>query len=290
MFERLQRSWEVTKTTFAVMKQDREMMLFPVLSAITSFVFIAALIGPGIYFAITGQTLNLTLVYWAILFVIYFGLAAIATFFNVATVYTAATRMGGGEATLKDSLAFAKSRLGVIIQWALLSATVGLLLRAIEQAASKFGQVGQLIVGILTSVIGLAWSIGTIFVIPVLVYENTPPFTAVKKSINVLKATWGETLTKWIGINIIQSTIYVLAAVIFLAPALFTVFTGGATAIAITFGIAFLITILITHLVLSVADQVFNTALYVYATSGVVPTGYQEEQLQNAVKNTKKNA
>lgn len=287
MFERLTRSWDVTKTTFAVMKQDRELFLFPILSVLTSILFLAALIGPGIYFAATGEALGLTFIYWILLFIIYFGLAAIATFFNVATVYTAATRMGGGDATLKTSLAFAKSRLPVIIKWSLLSATVGILLRALENFAQKFGQVGQLLVGLLTSALGLAWGIGTIFVIPVLVYENTPPFTAVKRSIEVLKATWGETLVKWIGIGIIKSTIIIVALFLLLLPAAYAFFIAGSALLAIILAATFLVLVLLTHLILAVADQVFNTALYVYAKNGVVPTGYREEQLASAVKNKK---
>lgn len=109
---------------------------------------------------------------YIIIFLTYFGLAFIATFFNVCVVYTAKVRFEGGNATFGQSIRFALSKLNLIFQWSLLSATVGLVLRILQSLASNFGKAGQVVANILIGLVGMAWSIVSIFVVPVLVYEG----------------------------------------------------------------------------------------------------------------------
>ena len=58
---------------------------------------------------------------------------------------------------------------------------------------------GQFVAGLL----GMAWSITTYFVIPVLVVEKKNPFEAMKRSVGILRKTWGESLVANFGIGLI---------------------------------------------------------------------------------------
>ena len=123
------RSWMITKLTFDVINKDRELLWFALLSFIFSAIFAIVMIFPTIVPSLMEEGLSqdsMQLYQYAILFVTYFGLAFIATFFNVCVVYTTKVRFEGGNATFGESIKFALSRVGVIVQWSLLSATVGL--------------------------------------------------------------------------------------------------------------------------------------------------------------------
>ncbi|MBA4057841.1 MAG: hypothetical protein C0490_24205, partial [Marivirga sp.] len=126
------RSWMITRLTFGVINKDRELLWFALLSFIFSTLFAIAMIFPSIIPTLMENDFSrdsLQLFEYVIIFLTYFGLAFIATFFNVCVVYTAKIRFEGGDATFGQSIGFAFSKIYLIFQWSLLSATVGLLLR-----------------------------------------------------------------------------------------------------------------------------------------------------------------
>lgn len=280
------RSWAITKLSFRVINQDRELIWFALLSFIFSTLFTVAMIFPSIIPTFMDEGISsesLEAYQYVIIFITYFGLAFIATFFNVCVVYTTKIRFGGGNATFSESFRFAMSKLGLIVQWSLLSATVGLLLRILDNLASRLGKGGQLISQIIIGLIGLAWSIVTLFIVPVLVYEGLGPIAAVKKSTQVIKETWGESLIRSIGLGLIQFFVFFL--IILLCGGLTYVLAGlfELTGVLIGVGIGLLL-LLLVGLVFNVANMVFNTALYVYATNKVVANGFDEEVVRDAFK------
>jgi len=280
------RSWMITKLTFAVINKDRELIWFALLSFIFSSIFAVTMIFPAVVPALMENGFSqdsLEIFEYVILFLTYFGLAFIATFFNVCVVYTTKIRFEGGNATFSESIRFAFSRIGVIVQWSLLSASVGLLLRILHNLASNLGKVGQIVANILIALLGMAWSIITIFVVPVLVYENIGPIDALKKSTQVIKKTWGESLIKNIGLGLIQVLTFFL--IIALAGAL----TYGLISVLETTGLLIGIAIgavllLFTGLIFTVASTIFNTALYVYANNNLVAPGFQEDVVKGAFR------
>src|SRR2546428_3390899 len=86
---------------------------------------------------------------------------------------------------MSDGLKVAMQNVRRIAGWALVTATVGLILRAI---AERFGFLGRIIAGAL----GAAWGIITYLVVPVLIFEKIGPWAAVKRSGSLLRQTWGE--------------------------------------------------------------------------------------------------
>ncbi len=280
------RSWNITKLTFGVINRDRELIWFALLSFIFSTLFAVAMIVPSIVPTIMNEGLSqetLEVYQYAIIFMTYFGLAFIATFFNVCVVYTTKVRFEGGNATFGESLSFAFSKTGLIFQWSLISATVGLLLRILDNLASRLGKGGQIVAQLIIGLVGMAWSIVSIFVVPVLVYEGLGPIAAVKKSIQVIKRTWGESLIKAIGLGLVQFLVFILLIVagVGLTYVLINLFETTGLIVGVSISI---ILLFLAGLIFSVANTVFNTALYVYANNHDVAGGFDEETIKGAFK------
>jgi membrane-anchored glycerophosphoryl diester phosphodiesterase (GDPDase) len=160
---------------------------------------------------------------------------------------------------------------------------VGLLLRILQQFASRLGKIGQLVANIVIGILGMAWSIVTIFVVPVLVYEGLGPIEALKKSTQVIKKTWGESLIKVLGLGLIQFLVFLLLLIASagLTFVLTSAFDEAGLLIGISIGVLLL---LLAGLVFAVAGTVFNTALYMYANNHLVASGFSEEVVKGAFK------
>ncbi|MGM5488508.1 MAG: DUF6159 family protein [Nanobdellota archaeon] len=275
------RSWTITKLSFNVLLKDKEMLLFPILSGFFSLVFLVSMLFPSVITTLLrGAMPELAILEYVMIFITYLGIAFIATFFNVCTVYTTKRRLEGGNATFMESIKFSFSKIHLIFAWSLLSATVGLILRILDHMAERMGGVGKIIMSIIIYLLGTAWSIITIFVVPVMVYNGLGPFDAIKKSITVLRKTWGESLIRYYGLGLAQF-IFLLVGVLLLG--LITIGLSPLGFVGIIIGIILIVLyIILVSLVFSIANSVFNTALFVYAETGRVPQGFSAEVVQGA--------
>jgi hypothetical protein len=277
------RSWAITRTSFGLIGKDKEMLWFPVLSGIFSLLFAAALLVPTFVLQIVEHTGKARLVVgpaqYAVLFVTYFGLSFIATFFNVCVVHTTRVRLSGGDATFLDSIKFALSRAHLIAAWSVVSATVGLLLRGLDSLAERAGLIGKILLSILRSMLASAWAIITVFVVPAMVYKDLGPFAAISDSLSTLKKTWGESLARYYGMGL-ASFVCMLPCI---ALVLAGVFVLGSTPplglVLIGLG---LLGFLAVALVFGVANTVFNTVLYHWATTGAAQDGIDPAVLSGA--------
>ena len=282
------RSWELTKLTFSIMKREKELFIFPVLSIIFSVIFIAVILFPTIIiFLFRGETVVWGIIEYLLIFITYFGLAFIAVFFNVCIVYTAATTFSKKGARFWNTIRFAFSKIHLIFLWSLVSATVGLIFRIIENFAKKIKGVGGIVISIINAIFGLAWSIITIFVVPGMVYHNLGPFAAIKKSVYVLKKTWGEYLIKVLGMGTSAFVFFILGIALGVGLIYLGLMFGG---IVVALIIGFLVFIYLLSIIIffSVASQIYDTALYVYAESGVVVEPYTKEMMIKAFRSKKK--
>ncbi len=268
--------------SFRVIKADREMLLFPLLAGIFSLLFAGALLVPTILVELvrqSGSSVALGVIDYLLLGVTYLGLAFIATFFNVCVVFTTKTRFEGGDATFMDSVKFAFSKIHLIFTWSLVSATVGVLLSMLDQAAERAGVVGRIVLGILSAILGAAWSVVTLFVIPAMVYDDLGPLDAIKRSAETLKETWGESLIRHFGLGLIQFVFLFLGIVMSVALfALLGSLGGTGVVIAIALSVLYFLAVV---LVFTVANNVFNTALYAYA-NGRAPAAFDRHTLEGA--------
>ena len=212
MFDRISNGWTLAKQSWRVLMLDKELLLFPLISGISCLMVLASFAVPLYstrYFQTVmddGGQVTQDPVAWIILFAFYFANYFVIVFFNTALIACAIIRFRGGDPTVMDGLRAASSRLPQILAWALVSATVGIILRGIESYSEKAGAFAA-------ALLGGAWSIATYFVVPVLVVEKVDPLNAVKRSFAVLRKTWGESLSANFGIGIITFLGMLLAMV-----------------------------------------------------------------------------
>lgn len=279
------RSIELAKISLNIIRKDKELLAFPLLGGIFSIIFMVAMAIPTIIPAILSDMgfKAFTPVEYVMIFIGYLGLAFIATFFNVCVVFTTKYRLEGKNATFMQSIKFALSKVHLIFMWSLVAATVGILLRALDELAEKTGGIGKVLLSILRSVLGLMWSIVTIFVVPAMVYNNLGPFAAIKRSVEVLKKTWGESLVRYYGLGLIELVFFIMGIIMTIALVFVLSMMGPVgTVVAIAVAALYFLSVI---LIFSVMNAVFNTALYEYADTGKIPEGYSKEMMEGAFKN-----
>lgn len=261
---RFRTSIELFKASWAVIRQDRELLFLPVLSGIASLLTIALFAGPVLATVDFGSTtadgtIEATPVTYVLLAAAYLVLAFVTVFFNAALVHAANERMSGGDPTIGSALTGARSRTGRILPWAIVSATVSFIIRQVQERGGVLGT----ILGFLG---GLAWSAVTFLVLPILVIENINPIDAVKRSANLLRVAWGEGLAGHFGMGLVG----LIAALPFIGIAAIGAFAATAAITVPAFAIAFL-GILAVIIVMSALSIVYQTALYRFATNQEVP-------------------
>ncbi len=195
------RSWALMKASANILRQDKELMLFPLLAGLASLVVIATFAWP-VFTLIShhhadfeGQRKHVSPLFMLVSFLFYFVQYGVVIFFNVALASAALIRLDGGNPTLGDGIRTAMSKLPNIIGYALIAATVRMILRALQE---RFGFVGRIVVGLL----GFGWTVATFLVVPVLAAQDVGPIDAVKRSATALKDTWGENLIGNAGIGV----------------------------------------------------------------------------------------
>jgi hypothetical protein len=274
MFERFSRSWALTKASATVLRSDKELLLFPVISSIAALLVAATFLIPiiGLRIFEHGQMGPLGFI---VGFIFYVCQYFVIFYFNVALVGAAMIRLEGGDPTVADGLRIAKSKIGVILGYAAIAATVGIILKAVQERA---GFLGRIVVGL----IGAAWTVATFLVVPVLVAQDVGPVDALKESVSLLKKTWGENLIGTGGIGLAFGLI--VFAVMLVGIILAVAASAISPYLAITFGVITVLAVLMLSVIQAALSGIYSAALYRYAVDGQAPAGFETGALQIAFK------
>jgi Family of unknown function (DUF6159) len=268
MFESIGRSLALVKTSWDILMADKKLLAFPVLSGIVTLIVILSFILPIV---LVGTFLNTTgILFYILIFAFYIVSYFVVIFFNTALISCVNARLQGNDMSVKEGLSNAGKHFGTILAWAVVSATIGLILHLIAERSGIIGQIA-------TSIIGGVWSLVTFFVVPVLVLEDKGVVDSVKESVSLIRKTWGESI---VGAGSIM-IIFVLIGVVGFLGVLATMLLGN----VIVFGIAlvlFLILVVILAIIASAMQGIFVTALYTYAKTGAVPSAFDNDLIQNA--------
>ena len=260
---RLSNTIALAKASWKVLKADKELLLLPIMSMVSTVIVAASFLVP--LFVVGGLGEELAGADYVVLAAMYFTLAFVTIFFTAALVHAADERLRGGDPTLGSALRGARRRIRRILPWAIVSATVSLILRAIEERA---GFIGRIVAGLA----GGAWSVVTFLVIPILVLEDIGVGDAIKRSGSLFKRTWGENIAAQVGFGLLGFLAFLPAV------ALIVVSAGAGEAalgIAIVVGVLWMGTVVV---VLAALNGIFQAALYHYAVDGQVPGEYFSPQ------------
>ena len=277
MFKRISYTWSLMRASWDVLKKDKTLLLFPLLSGLCCLLVLLSFAVPVFISGAwhppaQGAKPEATVVYYGFLFLFYLANYFVITFFNTAIVSCAMLRMTGGNPTVSDGFHEAVARLPQVAGWALLSATVGLILRVIEDRSEK---VGQIVAGLL----GMAWTVVSFMVVPVLVAERKGPFGALKGSTELLRKTWGEQLVGSFSFGMVFGLLFIPA----FALVVIGVVSGSAAAMVICVALA-VIYFIVLSLVQSALQSIFQAAVYLYAHNGTAPAGFESDMLASALR------
>jgi hypothetical protein len=304
---RLKNSWHLFTQSLTVMRDNKKLMAFPLVTAALTLLIILFFIVPvtlqptgykytdiqhwkavaktvftaaSIEAPQTGdrrsspKLTNYGFIFFAI---IYFAAMFLATFFSVAFYHEILRALNGQDVSISGGLRFAATKIPSIFIWSLFAGLVGYIIRTLEE---KVGIIGKIIL----SIIGIAWSVAAVFVIPFIVTDaSLNPLHLLQESAVTLKKTWGESLIGYLGIQfgsliIALSSLLLLGGVLIIAIQLHSIF------IFLAVCALWLIGILAFSYLMNIANHIYRCALFVFASAGKVPAPFDQTAMQSAWK------
>jgi Family of unknown function (DUF6159) len=275
--DRISRGWALTKQSWRVLKSDRSLAVFPILSTIFALIAVAAIWLPtasmsGVF---AGEAVNENNPgYYVAAVVTAYVSTFIAVFFNVALAACAVHSMQGEDTTVGEGIRFALQRIGPILGWTFVAATVGLILRIVEERVPVAARIAVWIAG-------AAWAVATFFVIPVLALERSGPWRSIKRSVAVVTARWGEGATGTVAISAVTELVVVIVMVGGAACGI-VLFAAGLQQLAIAVIAIAVAAVIVVSIVSSALTEIFRVAVYQYAVTGATPGAFDNALLQNA--------
>jgi hypothetical protein len=237
---KFQRSWQLFKSSLVIMAKNKQLLVFPIVVFFFTILILLFFLAP-VALRPTGYSIT-TAQHWQVishslftqttdarghvvqtsltptamgyLAFMYLVSMIFATFFNVAFYHEILAALRGETVSIRGGLKFACTRWKAILMWSLFAGLVGLIIQQIEQRLSFVGR-------IIARLLGMAWSVASVFVIPSIVQDeqNTNPIQMLKNSAGILKRTWGEALIGYVGMSL-ASGLILIASIVLLAGAL----------------------------------------------------------------------
>jgi len=249
-FDRLSNGWTLALNSFKVLKENKQLIVFPILSGISLVLIMGSFV--LVFLGANGWSFENaedpgTIGNYLYLFLFYLVNYFIVVFFNMSLIHCTRLYFRGEEVSINAGLRFSLSRIGTIFSWAVFAATVGTILRIIQEESGIIGK-------IITGIIGIVWNIATFFVVPVIAYEDLGPIAAFKRSSQLMKQKWGESLGATFSFGLIQF----LAMIVLIIPLFFIgnmIHPIGGIALA-------LMGVFIIATIFSAAQTIFVSAVY----------------------------
>jgi hypothetical protein len=275
MMQRFSNTWSLMKSSFAVLQAEKKLLIFPVISSLVTLFILASFIFPILVldkgWIEDGIISESTQWYHYLqLFGIYYICYFIMLFFNSATVASAIYVMRGGKPSIGGAVNVVFSRIGALAAWALIAASIGLILNIIENQSDKIGK-------IISGLLGMSWTLVSFMVLPILIIENRGPVESLKASISMLRSTWGEQILGHFSFGLIYFIMILPMFVVFLL-----LMNMGETAImfAIVFAVIYTLAAAAVQWVL---QSIYMGTLYMYARDHEIPAGFSVSQINQAM-------
>lgn len=282
-FDRLGNGWHIARQSWSVLRENKQLLLFPVFSGIAALAVLATfaapiLLVPNLRAMLLGAIDHgpnpnqfAQFLSFALLFAFYVANYFVIVYFNTALAACAIYHFQGGEPTIGMGLQMANRRLPQILAWSILAATVGVILHAIEERAEWLGR-------IVAGILGGLWTVATYLVVPTLAVEGLGPVDALKRSVTLIRQVWGEGMGGNANISLIGFLLFLPALAVMFA----LVFLQVPTAVLVVAIVALIVYALAISVVTAAVKQVFIAGLYVYATEKRVPAGFDDDAMTHA--------
>ncbi len=269
--KRFRRGWDLTKKSWALLRQHRELVRFPLYGGVATVLLGLITLGPGVLFLDKHS-------YGAGVPLIVLGiyvLSVVGIYFSVGLAAAADRIFRGEPATVGDGLAVANSRLPQICGWAALSTAVGLVIGVLEQQGGVAGNIAGRLVG-------MAWSLVTFLSVPVIAIEGTGPLETLKRSASLFRQRWGQQISGNIAIGGAAFLLGFLPGAVLIGIGVAIWSSAGAAAVALIVIGSLLVCVAL--LISKALGGIFGVALYRYALEGQIVGGFTEADLESAVK------
>jgi Family of unknown function (DUF6159) len=284
VFDKISRSWSLAGQCWEVLKEDPKLLIFPLLSSAALLVLLASFALPvfalyhGLHPAMAEgvTTHNSRLLFYVTTYAFYVVSYTVMMFFNAALISVAMKRLDGETASISEGFQAALSNLPAIVGYAMIAATVGTVLRVIEE---RVGLIGRIVVAI----IGAGWTLATAMTLPVLIEESVGPVEAISRSLDLLKRNWGENLigNGGISLGIAVIVIPVIAVAVLIMFAAIAAKTAGTMILGM---LLFALTIIALGLISSTLHTIYTAALYRFATGSKENAGIDGDLLAAAYR------
>lgn len=280
-------SLKLIKSSFKVLRLDKELLLFPLCSTLVLImlwtgVAFSIFLSISHYFTQVFETFDpstletfdpSTVENYGILLILAFYILThfVITFFNTALVASVLMRLDGRNPTLMDGLKLAASRFWPIFIWSVLSGSLSMILKVLEKRL-------PFIQSMVVSILGLGFSLCSYLVVPFLAQEKLYPIAALKKSSQLIKKVWGKAIGAEIGIVFFGFVMFFLGVAVVVGIAQFSeVLTGYLL-------LGFVFYVFLLSLLCSTVSGIVTASVYAYATTGVVLDGFSEEGVKSAFR------
>ncbi|HET89329.1 MAG TPA: hypothetical protein ENN99_01100 [Chloroflexi bacterium] len=278
MFERIGNSWRLIKASAAVLWADKELILFPIISAIGVLIVTVTFAFPMIlanFFdaLLDGKASGLGFIVGFLFYTVQYF---VIIFANSALVGAAMIRLRGGDPTVRDGFRIAWEHVTAILGYALISATVGMILRWLSERGKVGGRIAA-------SLLGLGWNLATYLVVPVLVVEGVGPLEGIKRSADLLKRTWGEQIVGNFSVGTVFGLLTV-AVIVLSIPIFVLVASADSLALIILTALGLVLTLVLIGLINSTLNGIYIAAVYQYAAEGETGGFFQPELIEGAFR------
>jgi uncharacterized protein DUF6159 len=278
---RFSNSWQTVKASWGVLRKDKELMLFPVFSGLASLIIVVSFVAPTWFYGLleraAADDANAQTTVALLYFVMYLVLSFVTIYFNSALIFGATERLAGGDPTIGSSLRGANKRLGKIFAWSMFAGTVSLLIHLLERATRGRN---QFIAHFVVQLVGVAWTLATYFAVPIVLFEDERVFGSLRRSGQLFRKTWGESVIGEYGIGLVFG---ILSFLVVLATFALAYVLG---AISLFLALAVILAGVVAFALVTIAGlalgAIYKAALYRYAAQGEASPGFPQNMVAGA--------
>ena len=287
----------VTKATWGVVRGNPYLLLYPVVAAVLGVVVVLVVVGAGLGIlgvqtatqqaeqaANGGQVSTATTVVGVIVLVIAAYLGTLITDICMGgLVASADAELQGRDSSFGAGLSQAFRRLPALLGWAGIQTAVGWLLSAIRGNGSNNNAIVAIIRALAASLVAMAWSVVSFFVLPLIILRGEGPIGALKRSFELVKSNWGTQVSGRVRIGAMIALLGTLPGIIVLVGGGFLTAASKA-AIGVPLIVLGIVVLMVASILVSALKAVFSVALLHFAETRQPIGPFSAEQLQSAVK------